>query len=143
MADLSERELWARGKIEEKEAELMQVKKKLEAVQAELKEELRKPAEQNARLLDNLEADKANLSEETKSLRAELQGFQELLAAGGMCAFVSYAINCAPPKKIEFRRPHTSNNSGPTGGKRSAEDQGDLGQLAKRSRTGTPPRLNG
>ena len=102
MADLSERELWARGKIEEKEAELMQVKKKLEAVQAELKEELRKPAEQNARLLDNLETDKGILIKDKTSLHTELQGFQDLLAAGGMCVFVSYAVDCsgrAPPQK--------------------------------------------
>ena len=89
MADLSERKrVWK--KIEEKEAELKQVMEKLEAVQAELKEELKKPtAEQIARLLDNLETDKAILSKQWASLDAELQKFQDLLAAGGVCLFAS------------------------------------------------------
>ena len=72
MADLSERELWARGKIEETKAELREKDKKLEAVQAKIAEELKKqPAEQNARLLGNLEDDKAILNKDKTSLHTD------------------------------------------------------------------------
>ena len=94
MAGLSERErVWFK-KIEETKVELGEKDKELKAVQAELKEELEK-AQPRDNLLAFLERREAILSKQWASLDTELQKFQDILAAGGMCAFDSYALICA------------------------------------------------
>ena len=91
MAGLSERE-WARQKIEEKEAELREKDKELKAVQAKIEEERRKPPEkQDSGLLEDWRSDKTILSKQWASLDTELQKFQDILAAGGVCV-VRYAL---------------------------------------------------
>ena len=103
MADLSERELWARDKIEEREKELSKKDEELKAVQAKIEKELEKPQyELNAELLANWKEARDILRQQWTSLDTELQGFQRLLAAGGMCVFVSYAVNCASPPVLRF-----------------------------------------
>ena len=98
MADLSERErVWK--KIEEKEAGLGEKDKELKAVQTELKEELEK-AQPRDNLLAYLERREAILSKQWDSLDAERQKFQDLLAAGGMCVFVSAMPSIVPPAEV-------------------------------------------
>ena len=90
MTDLSEREERVWKKIEEKETELRQVKEKLEALQTDIVQELSKrPRERDVQLLAYLERREAILSNDRTSLHTELQKFQELLAAGGVCLFAS------------------------------------------------------
>ena len=91
MAGLSERE-WVWLMIEETKAELREKDKKLEAVQAKIEEERRKPPEkQDSGLLEDWRSDKAILNKDKTSLHTELQKFQDILAAGGVCV-VRYAL---------------------------------------------------
>ena len=88
MAGLTERERVWLQKIEEKEEELRQKNDELKAVQAKIEKELQEqPEGQNSRLLAYWERKEATLSEEKKLLHAELQRFQDLLAAEGMYLF--------------------------------------------------------
>ena len=112
MADLSERE-WARKKIEEKEAELKAKEAELKAVEGKVETELKKPQEErNAELLANWKETRVILRQQWASLHAELQKFQDILAAGGKCVFISYAVNVRgipPPFQISRKKTTNSN----------------------------------
>ena len=106
MADLPERErVWAVKKIEETQAELKLTKEELKAVEGKIETELEK-SQPRKELLASWERTAANLRQQWTSLDAELQGFQGLLAAVGMCvpcasslAMVSMCVASPRPSK--------------------------------------------
>ena len=93
MADLTERERVWLDQIEETKAKLDKKDGELKEVEAKIERELEQPQPREA-LVASWERTAANLRQQWASLDAELQGFQRLLAAVGVCCG-RYALVCA------------------------------------------------
>ena len=91
MADLSERERVLFKQIEDTKAKLGKKDDELKEVDAKIERELEK-TQPRQDLLANWKETRGVLRQQWTSLDAELQGFQGLLAAGGMCLLGSYGI---------------------------------------------------